>query len=154
MTDLVDQLEKMRSQINGVAPSEASQRPPSTPLTEQLDQMRIRMNEVARRENQLVAELNASIRRMDNQLLHDVRSIAVEHESRRSNILNELQLLSVRLNGFPYRERQDSQLGDVGRAPLSSGTAAARQPLIEQDDQQQRIREALTYHLARQGQSH
>jgi seryl-tRNA synthetase len=154
MTDLVDQLEKMRSQFNGVAQSEASQRQASTPLTEQLDQMRIRMNEVAQRENQLVAELNASIRRMDNQLLHDVRSIAAEHESRRANILDELQLLSVRLNGFPYRERQGSRLGDAGRAPLSAGPSVQDQQLLEQDDQQRRIREALTYHLARQGQSH
>jgi hypothetical protein len=80
MSNLVDQLEKMRSQINGVAPTEAS--PASTPLTEQLDHMRIRMNELARRESQMVSELNASIRRMDNQLLHEVRSIAAEHETR------------------------------------------------------------------------
>ncbi len=152
MSNLVDQLEKMRTHINGVAPSEASQA--STPLTEQLDQMRIRMNEVARRESQLVSELNASIRRMDNQLLHEVRSIASEHETRRANILNELQLLAIRLNGFPYQDRQGAAVGDAGRTLLSRGTAAAGQPLLEQDDQQRRIREALTNHLGRQSASH
>lgn len=152
MSDLVDQLEKMRSQINGVAPSEAG--PASTPLTEQLDHMRIRMNELARRESQMVSELNASIRRMDNQLLHEVRSIAAEHETRRANILNELQLLSIRLNGFPSQERQSAVVGDARRTLQSRGPAAPVQPLLEQDDQQRSIRDALTYHLSRQGGSH
>jgi hypothetical protein len=152
MSNLVDQLEKMRSQINGVAPTEAS--PASTPLTEQLDHMRIRMNELARRESQMVSELNASIRRMDNQLLHEVRSIAAEHETRRANILNELQLLSIRLNGFPSQERQSAVAGDARRTLQSRGPAAPVQPLLEQDDQQRSIRDALTYHLSRQGGSH
>jgi hypothetical protein len=148
----MDQLEKMRSQINSAAPSEANL--PSTPLTAQLDDMRIRMNEVARQESHLVSELNASIRKMDNQLLHEVRSIAAEHEARRANILNELKLLSVRLNGFPYQERPGPAMDNARRTLLSGGAAAAGQSLLEEDDQQQRIREALTYHLSRQGGPH
>ena len=97
MSNLADQLAQMRS---------SSPEGRATGLTEQLEQMRIRMNDAARRESDLAAELNAAIRRMDDQLLHEVRSIAAEHEARRANILNELELFATRLNELPHHHRQ------------------------------------------------
>ena len=97
MSNLADQLERMRT---------SSQQSGAAGVTEQLEQMRIRMNDVAKHESNLAAELNAAIRRMDDQLLHEVRSMAAEHEARRANILNELELLAAQMNHLPHLPRQ------------------------------------------------
>src|ERR1700694_412500 len=103
MPNFADQLEQMRARADGIP---SSQEAITDGLTAQLEQMRIRMNEVAKRESYLAAELNAAIRRMDDQLLHEVRSMAAEHEARRANILHELQAFAAQLDGLPDRHRQ------------------------------------------------
>jgi hypothetical protein len=91
MSNLADQLAQMRSSSHEVR---------ATGLTEQLEQMRIRMNDAARRESDLAAELNAAIRRMDDQLLHEVRSMAAEHEARRAHLrCRSIARRSSRRNG-------------------------------------------------------
>jgi len=114
---LADQLEQLRSAL----PS--SQESGSSGLTEQLEQMRIRMNDMARREHEMAAELDAAVRRMDEQLLHEVRSIAAAHQARRANILNELQMFAAELKGLPPHDRErtisDALSRHVSRQRLS-----------------------------------
>ena len=141
MSNLADQLAQMRSSSHEVR---------ATGLTEQLEQMRIRMNDAARRESDLAAELNAAIRRMDDQLLHEVRSMAAEHEARRANILNELELFATRLNELPHHHRQRQPLGGAPRGLLPSSPPSPPRHAIEQTERQQTIEEMLTRHLTRQ----
>ena len=142
MSNLADQLAQMRSSSHEVR---------ATGLTEQLEQMRIRMNDAARRESDLAAELNAAIRRMDDQLLHEVRSMAAEHEARRANILNELQVFAARLNELPHHPRQRQALGPGARVLLpSTPPMPQHRPALEQTERQQTIEEMLTRHLSRQ----
>jgi hypothetical protein len=137
MSNLADQLEQMRTRIDGVGDPQESI---ADGLTAQLEQMRIRMNEVAKRESDLAAELNAAVRRMDDQLLHQVRSMAAEHEARRANILNELAAFADQLDGLPDRQRLRPALGGGARGLLANSP----RPSLEQDDRQRTIRDALT----------
>ena len=145
MSNLADQLERMRT---------SSQQSGAAGLTEQLEQMRIRMNDVAKHESNLAAELNAAIRRMDDQLLHEVRSMAAEHEARRANILNELELLAAQMNDLPHLSRQRPALGGAARGLRSSSPPNLPRLPLEQIDRQQTIQDALTHHLAQPVRSH
>jgi hypothetical protein len=142
MTNLADQLEHMRTRTDGI---QSSQETSADGLTAQLEQMRIRMNEVAKRESDLAAELNLAICRMDDQLLHEVRAMAAEHEARRANILNELEAFAAQLDGLPDRHRQSPPLLPGGpRGLLASSPPSPPRPSVQQDDRQQTIRDALT----------
>jgi hypothetical protein len=141
MSNLADQLEQMRSRTDGIS---SSQEASTDGLTAQLEQMRVRMNEVAKRESYLAAELNAAIRRMDDQLLHEVRAMAAEHEVRRANILSELQAFAAQLDGLPDRHRQRPPLLAGGpRSLLANSPPSPPRPSLQQDDRQQTIRDAL-----------
>ena len=142
MSNLADQLEQMRARTDGISsPQEAS----TDGLTAQLEQMRIRLNEVAKRESYLAAELNAAIRRMDDQLLHEVRVMAAEHESRRANILDELQTFAAQLDRMPDRHRQSPPvLAGGSRGLLANSPSSPTRPAIQQDERQKSIRDALT----------
>jgi len=143
MATLADQLEQMRSGL----PS--SQDGGESRLTEQLEQMRVRMNEVARREHEMAAELNAAVRSMDEQLLHEVRSITAAHEARRATILNELQMLAARLDGLPKHVRQRASIGAAPQGLLPLQGVSARQRPLEQHDTEQAIRDALGRRVGR-----
>jgi chromosome segregation ATPase len=140
MSNLADQLEQMRARTDATPSSQQS----VDRLTEQLEQMRIRMNEVAKREGSLAAELNLAIRRMDDQLLHEVRAMAAEHEARRANILNELQAFAAQLDGLPDRHRQRPSLGGGTRGLLSNSPPSAPRLSVQADDRQRTIQDALT----------
>ena len=141
MSNLAEQLEQMRALTNRLGDAQETT---GDGLTAQLEQMRIRMNEVAKRESHLAAELNSAIRRMDEELLHEVRSMAAEHEARRANILNELQVFAAQLDGLPDRQRQRPLLGGAARGLLANSPPSAPRPTLEQDDRQRTIRDALT----------
>jgi hypothetical protein len=145
MPTLADQLERMRT---------TSYESTESRLTEQLEQMRIRMNEVAKRESELAAELDAAVRRMDDQLLHDVRSMAAEHEARRANILNELELFAAQLNNLPHRSRQRPEVVAGARGMLPNMTTDQACPPATQDDKQRKIEDALNRYLTQQGVTH
>ena len=145
MPTLADQLEQMRT---------TSHENRESRLTEQLEQMRIRMNEVAKRESELAAELDAAVRRMDDQLLHDVRSMAAEHEARRANILNELELFAAQLNDLPHRSRQRPGVVAGARGLLPNMTTGQTCPPPEQADKQRKIEDALNLYLTPQGVAH
>jgi hypothetical protein len=66
-----------------------------------VEELRDRLVSVADQEQKLIASLRDALNRFDQKLLQDVRSIAAEHEARRSVILSELQGLASRLGVFP-----------------------------------------------------
>jgi hypothetical protein len=141
MSNLADQLEQMRTRPQGI---QSSQETNDDELTAQIEQMRIRMNEVAKRESHLAAQLDAAVRRMDDQLLHEVRAMAAEHEARRANIRNELEAFAAQLDGLPDRHRQRPSLGGGTRGLLTNSPSSPPRPSVQQDDRQQTIRDALT----------
>lgn len=73
-------------------------------LPQNVHQMLSRLNETTRHELDLVRELSEAIRRADDQLLKEVRSVSMLHELRREAIVNELQHLAQRLCALPVRE--------------------------------------------------
>jgi hypothetical protein len=66
-----------------------------------VEEMRARLNEVADTEQGLVRALGDALTGGDQTILQNVRSITMEHESRRSMILHELQSLATRIGAFP-----------------------------------------------------
>jgi hypothetical protein len=151
MSNLADQLEQIRTSIGRAGTShEAS----PDDLTVQLEQMRIRMNEVAKRESHLAAELNAAVRKMDDELLREVRSMAAEHEARRANILNELEAFAAQLDGLPDRHRRQSSLSVSARGLLAGSPPSLAHPSLEQDGRERTMQAALTRALAGQSRSH
>ncbi|MFT3730762.1 MAG: hypothetical protein QM780_04940 [Hyphomicrobium sp.] len=74
-----------------------------TDLSKNVEEMMTRLAENARTEAEFVRTLSDALRRVDEQLLRDVRNVAVQHELRREAILGELQELAVRLCALPVR---------------------------------------------------
>jgi hypothetical protein len=66
-----------------------------------VEDMRARLDAIADTEQALVRALGEALNRVDHKLLHDVRSITTEHETRRGAILLELQGLASRIGAFP-----------------------------------------------------
>ena len=151
MSNLADQLEQIRTSIGRV---ETSHEASPDDLTVQLEQMRIRMNDVARREHEMAAELDAAVRGMDEQLLHKVRSIAAEHETRRATILNELQLLAAQLNGFPQQDRHRVPISAVPQSLLSSKQVGQNERLLEPHNRERTMSDALSRYVSQQRLSH
>ena len=70
-------------------------------MIELVEEMRSRLHEIADTEQALVRALGEALGRVDQKLLHDVRTITTEHEARRGAILQELQGLASRIGAFP-----------------------------------------------------
>ena len=66
-----------------------------------VEDMRARLDAVSGAEQALVRALAEALARVDQKLLHDVRSITTDHEARRGAILTELQGLAARMGAFP-----------------------------------------------------
>jgi hypothetical protein len=97
----------------------------TTSLVEQIEEMRVRMHEQSRSEHELVNALGSALKRADDALLEAIRSIAVEHELRRENIMNELQAFASRLGTSPtYQLAAGSLQGER----LTSGTHEVARP--------------------------
>jgi hypothetical protein len=74
-------------------------------LPQNVHDLLTRLNETSRNELDLVRDLSDAIRRADDQLLKEVRSVSMLHELRREAIMTELQLLAQRLCTLPAREQ-------------------------------------------------
>lgn len=72
-----------------------------TTLLQQIEEMRVHVNDLANAEQGLVKALGDALNRADQKLLHDVRSVAAEHELRRGAILRELQSLASNIGLLP-----------------------------------------------------
>lgn len=139
MSTLVDQLEEMRARINA-SPLLPNNRSPVV-LGGQVSQMRSRVAELAKLEGQLVSDLGSTLQQLDDLILHEVRTISAEHEARRASLLNELQLLAMKLDGsFP-----PSRAANSGGADAVTG--GPKQQYISDAQRQQRLADALVRHL-------
>jgi hypothetical protein len=74
-----------------------------TDLSKNIEEMLSRLADNARTEQDFVRTLSDALRRVDEQLLRDVRNVSLQHELRREAILGELQELAVRLCALPVR---------------------------------------------------
>jgi hypothetical protein len=74
-----------------------------TGLSKNVEEMLTRLADNARTEQDFIRTLSDAIRRVDEQLLRDVRNVALQHELRREAILGELQDLASRLCALPVR---------------------------------------------------
>ena len=70
----------------------------------QIEEMQRQLESMAAREQLLIQALNEALEAADRRLLNEVRHVTVEHEVRRTVILNELQLLAGRIGAFPISE--------------------------------------------------
>jgi hypothetical protein len=76
-----------------------------TQLTSHIEQLRQRLAQTADTERSLVQSLSDALNRFDQETLQNVRTVAAEHEARRSGILNELHALAGSIGRFlPARE--------------------------------------------------
>ncbi|MBK9078534.1 MAG: hypothetical protein WBP38_07925 [Hyphomicrobium sp.] len=74
-----------------------------TGLPENIEQMLLRLTENSRTELEIVRALADGIRRVDEQMLREVRNVALQHDVRREAIFGELQELAARLCAMPQR---------------------------------------------------
>lgn len=74
-----------------------------TGLHQNVEDMLTRLADCSRNELEFVRTLADAIRRVDEQLLREVRSVSLQHELRREAIFSELQNLAVRLCALPAR---------------------------------------------------
>lgn len=82
-------------------------------LPQNVHELLTRLNETSRNELDLVRDLSEAIRRADDQLLKEVRSVSMLHELRREAIVNELQHLAQRLCALPAREPHRENLAAI-----------------------------------------
>ncbi len=66
-----------------------------------IEKIQARLSQVASREQLLIEALGEALSLADKKLLDDVRSLTIEHETRRALILSELQALAARIGAFP-----------------------------------------------------
>ncbi len=66
-----------------------------------VDRIQCKLEDVANREQLLIRALGEALSVADRRLLDDVRSLTIEHETRRAMILSELQTLAARIGTFP-----------------------------------------------------
>lgn len=74
-----------------------------TRIHQNVDEMLVRLTEEAQGEMELIRALGDAIRRVDEQLLREVRNVTIQHEMRREAIVGELQTLATRLCALPAR---------------------------------------------------
>jgi hypothetical protein len=86
-------------------------------LPQNVHDLLTRLNETSRHELDLVRDLSEAIRRADDQLLKEVRSVSMLHELRREAILSELQLLAQRLCVLPNREPHREKISAIDPSP-------------------------------------
>jgi hypothetical protein len=75
----------------------------TTGLPQNLELMLTSLAENSKSELDLIRALADAIRRADEQMLREVRNVALQHEMRREAIFGELQDIAVRLCSLPAR---------------------------------------------------
>ena len=96
-----------------------------TNIIQLVEEMRAKLGQITSAEEELVWSLRDAPSRVDEKLLHDVRTITTEHETRRGRSLHELQRLSSRIGSFPTERTGLSGLEDtkVSAAPITAADA-------------------------------
>jgi hypothetical protein len=72
-----------------------------TKLPQHIDEMRAVLTQTAKNEQSLVKALSDALSQVDQQLVQDIRKVAVQHQARRAEIYLELQALAHTIGVFP-----------------------------------------------------
>jgi hypothetical protein len=95
-----------------------------TKMVQLVEEMRARLSQIADSEQALVRALGEALSLVDQKLLHDVRNLTTEHETRRAAILYELQGLASRIGAFPTAQPEPApELDYADPAVVAIGTA-------------------------------
>jgi hypothetical protein len=120
-----------------------------TTLLQQIEDMRVHVNDLANAEQGLVKALGDALNRADQKLLHDVRSVAAEHELRRGTILKELQSLAANIGLLPAPRESVAMLENAPRE-VPAFPIQEEQQAIRRGDWRQaanNIQDELDFHL-------
>lgn len=120
-----------------------------TTLLQQIEDMRVHVNDLANAEQGLVKALGDALNRADQKLLHDVRSVAAEHELRRGAILKELQSLASNIGLLPAPRESMTMLESAPRE-VPAFPIQEEQQAIRRGDWRQaanNIQDELDFHL-------
>jgi hypothetical protein len=121
-----------------------------TTLLQQIEEMRVHVNDLANAEQGLVKALGDALNRADQKLLHDVRSVAAEHELRRGVILQELQALASNIGLLPAPRESVAVLENAPREVSAFSIQHDDQQAIRRGDWRQaanNIQDELDFHL-------
>ncbi|MBA2127664.1 hypothetical protein DLM45_15745 [Hyphomicrobium methylovorum] len=102
-----------------------------TRLHQNVEELLARLTEDSQGEMELVRALGDAIRRVDEQLLREVRTVTVQHEMRREAILGELQTLAGRLCVLPAPSAQKPSVTAIDQQARYEQQAIDRQPRYE-----------------------
>jgi hypothetical protein len=72
-----------------------------TKLPQHIDEMGVLLTQTAKHEQSLVKSLSEALSKVDEQLVQDIRKVAVQHQARRAEIFMELQALAHTIGAFP-----------------------------------------------------
>jgi hypothetical protein len=72
-----------------------------TKLPQHIDEMGVLLTQTAKHEQSLVKALSDALSKIDEQLVQDIRKVAVQHQARRAEIYLELQALAHTIGVFP-----------------------------------------------------
>jgi hypothetical protein len=72
-----------------------------TKLPQHIDEMGVLLTQTAQHEQSLVKALSEALSKVDEQLVKDIRKVAVQHQARRAEIFMELQALAHCIGAFP-----------------------------------------------------
>ena len=72
-----------------------------TKLPQHIDEMGVLLTQTAKHEQSLVKALSDALSKVDEQLVQDIRKVAVQHQARRAEIFMELQALAHSIGAFP-----------------------------------------------------
>ena len=121
-----------------------------TTLLQQIEEMRVHVNDLANAEQGLVKALGDALNRADQKLLHDVRSVAAEHELRRGAILKELQSLAANIGLLPAPRESVAVLENAPRELPAFPLHEEEPQALRRGDWRQaanNIQDELDYHL-------
>ncbi len=83
-----------------------------------IEGMHAKLADISNKESLLIAALGEALSLADKKLLDDVRSLTIEHETRRGLILTELQNLAARIGAFPMSEDGEESISSQGHLDL------------------------------------
>lgn len=114
-----------------------------------LEKVQTKLGAVTAREKVLIQALGEALSEADRSLLDDVRALTIEHETRRTMILSELQSLAARIGTFPAGERD---LEALEYEPLDLPYKAIEEPAhmptddmdVDEDDVEIAVRPGTT----------
>jgi hypothetical protein len=110
-----------------------------TNIIQLVEEMRAKLSQITSAEEELVWSLRDALSRVDEKLLHDVRTITTEHETRRGRSLHELQRLSARIGSFPTERAALSGLEEtkIPAAPIAAADGAPISHVFRRGDWRQ-----------------